>query len=299
MSTTPITRIDIFPHTGNRIPESLNSAGGWSDTLTEDDRFHIVERNRDTGLDRVIESFKTNPENRQIVLAYDYARAITDANRLLPSAQVPKVTFTGEALFSAEAYNTIAPVLIKNYIRPWHRKIIEVVRQNPQATIIHWHTFDTVSYSKTSNVSQSGGIRPLGQIITSVDTVESDFKPYLEILRPSSPQLESGIQKSVLIKPELIDKIDETFTRKLRHYSTFSSCPGAENAENFVADTPYKAFGAGKEVGLLTSLISAVTANEPNRQLVFEIRKDVFHNEAAIRASREGVNEVLALMAHA
>ncbi len=279
-----IKRIDIFPHSGSKVPLELQErliSGLKPEQLVE-----TVEINRDSGLEFVLEMISPDPQ--RLVVTFDYARVLMDVNRLELEKQMPSVPYRGTQLVEFDV--DLRRELAEKYILPWQWNVVRLVQENPATVVVHWHTMDECSWGN-ANLHQEvrhGEQRPIGQVLSRVDTDYASLRNYF-------PNATGEILQSHLIAKEAIPKVVQIFADNLG--PIIKNIP---TGKNFQPDNPYKLFGESKDskpitAGLLTSLISMVNGNLENKQLIFEVRKDLFAEYGSDLAKRvcAAVDEVV------
>lgn len=273
--------IHIFPHSGSDIPEILQDK--LLPGLTKSEIAETIEINRDSGFEQIIGILKSRGET---VFSYPYARVLTDANRLHLEHQMPEQPYRGSKLVNFT--NELRQELFEKYLRPWQMQIIRTVSENPNAVIVHWHSMDTYSNgnSNISSNSNNGDLRPAGQIVSRVDFDRSSLQQYF-------PDQANGIVEAQLLDEENSQAVLTIFNKHLAQQSSVNSF--------FVADNPYKLFGTKPDGSpilgpILSCLLSQANQNRVNKQLVFEIRKDLFDNSTTTKALDAAVSEIIELL---
>lgn len=271
--------IHLFPHSGSAIPAEL--IGAIRPQVTADELAYTIEVNRDSGFEQIMDILKSRGET---VFSYPYARVLTDANRLYLEHQMPEQPYRGSKLvdFSLE----LRQELFEKYLKPWQTQIIRTVTENPEAVIVHWHSMDTYSNgnSNISSNSNNGELRPAGQILSRVDFDRNSMIPYF-------PDIQGGVVENHLLSDERA--VLNIFNKHLGGLSSRNPL--------FVADSPYKLFGTQPDgtriLGpILSCLLSHANNYQTNKQLFFEVRKDLFTNSTTTTALDTAISEIIELL---
>lgn len=279
MGIGEIKRIDIFPHSGKLIPEEvvpLIKQGVSKSQVGE-----IIEANRDRGLEQVIQEYRNNPLPGQKLVVFDYTEVLCNTNRLDIEKQVPRQLYRGETFWEYDL--EIAKVLVNKYIKPWYENIISLIKDNPEAIAIHWHSFDKYGSGNHDINKGKGDKRPLGQFITRCDHLGASLRNFF-------PEYKENILQTEYVDSDLYEGFINIFNDALLGFSK-------EGTQGFSLDTPYKPYGlvAGKQVdgSSLPGLISVVNGNKKNSQLLLEIRKDVISKPETVLPTINAVNQIV------
>lgn len=269
--TSPIKRIDIFPHCGTQIPGIV--AEDVLLATTPQKIAQLIEAERDTGLERIMSQLQRRKDS--VVVMYDYVKFLGDVNRLELRAQVPENIYsTGEPLLKIT--DQVRNALVNRYVKPWQLNLLEICKKHPQAMVIHWHTYNKYSgfdpTLKTSHKS-SGELRPMGQILEKYAIRSDQLAGYLD-------QIPKGEYLNEHIDMRHWRFIKGSLTKALSSYDQ-------EESEPFQDSNPYILYGTdsnGSKIfaPCLPPLIDKLfDSKRRNFQLVLDVRKDLVATETA------------------
>ncbi|MFQ5493287.1 MAG: hypothetical protein ACE5DX_03970 [Candidatus Dojkabacteria bacterium] len=277
-----IKRIDIFPHSGSKIPEEVEPY--IRKDLSEKEISYTIEIDRDSGLEGVIDSYREKPADGQLLMTYDYTKVLGNVNRLEPSRQVPDAPYKGEKIVRVD--QEIRETLVEGYVLPWQRAVIETVSRHPEAIVVQWHSMDIFGGGNATLKADTNGaktLRPLGQIFTRGDAKKGSLLPYF-------PELVADVVETQLLDEEVSKLAVKCLGEQI-------SPLASKGRKVFVKDYPYRLFGddGGKRVfgPSLLNLIDLANGRRKNKQLAFEVRKDIFGNQRATEVLRQTIDELV------